>query len=328
MAKIIVLTPLKNEEWILDQFLTITSLFADSIIIANQNSTDNSRNICLRFPKVYLVENTSEFNEDKRQILLIETARSLFPEEQRILICLDCDEILSSDSLGYKASWDKLISLKPGTSIFVEKPDLLFELKKCIRWRNNYFPIGYVDDGIPHTPTSIHSKRIPDNPIGEKIYVHDIKVLHFAHTRKNVQSAKQRYYSVLENIKNLTPVYQRRFVYKCFYEDSHYPQGNIEDVPPEWLKAWDDMKINIRKLSDVDYSWHDFEILYHFKKYGYRKFYMDDIWNFDWEGCRQIALKMGKDVPLSPVQRPGILFTSAAKILDKAYAWYRQKLHN
>ena len=326
MTKIIVLTPVKNEEWILNQFLSITSLFADCIIIANQNSSDNSKEICSRFPKVHLIENTGEFNEDSRQTLLIETARRLFPDDQRLLFCLDSDEIFSADSLHYKETWKRLTSLKPGSSIYIEKPDLLFGFQKCIRWKGNYFPCGYMDDGIKHTPTAIHSRRIPVNPSGDNVYIHDIKILHFAHTRRKVQSAKQRYYSVLENVKDLSPVYRRRHVYKCFYEDSHYPTEFIEDIPQSWLKEWDDMNINIRELSDVDFSWHDFEILSYFKKYGYRKFYLENIWDFDWETCRQLALKKGHDVPVKPVVGPGILFSGTAKVVDTAYSLYRRIL--
>lgn len=38
--QIIVVTPIKNEDWILDRFLSTTSLWADNIIIADQCSTD------------------------------------------------------------------------------------------------------------------------------------------------------------------------------------------------------------------------------------------------------------------------------------------------
>jgi glycosyltransferase involved in cell wall biosynthesis len=58
--KIVVLTPIKNEEWILERFLSVTSQFADLIIIADQNSTDSSRNICQKYPKVKLIENKSD----------------------------------------------------------------------------------------------------------------------------------------------------------------------------------------------------------------------------------------------------------------------------
>ncbi|WP_260675883.1 MULTISPECIES: hypothetical protein [Nostocales] len=34
IAKIVVMTPVKNEAWIVDRFLSVTSQFADYIIIA------------------------------------------------------------------------------------------------------------------------------------------------------------------------------------------------------------------------------------------------------------------------------------------------------
>ena len=324
MTKIIVLTPVKNEEWVLEKFLSVTSLFADCIIIADQGSTDDSRNICARFPKVHVVNNNGAFNEDSRQLLLIETARRLFPDEQRILFGLDADEIISADSIEDEEPWKRIRALMPGTSIYVEKPDLLSGLGKCIRWRENYFPIGYVDDGITHRPRAIHSRRIPENPSGENVQVHDIKIMHFAHTRRNVQSSKQRYYSVLENIKRNNPLYLRRHTYKCFYRDEHYPQENIEDTPAKWLRGWDEREIDLRNLPDPNFSWHDFEVLSYFKEYGFKRFYMDDIWEYDWEECRQYALQSGKDVPATPIEKPGRFYTGTAKVLDSLYYLYRQ----
>ena len=61
---IICLTPVRNEAWILDKFLQCTSLWADYIILADQMSTDGSREIALKYPKVILVDNNSAtFNE-------------------------------------------------------------------------------------------------------------------------------------------------------------------------------------------------------------------------------------------------------------------------
>jgi hypothetical protein len=324
MIKIIVLTPVRNEDWILEQFLSTTSLFADCIIVANQNSTDNSMTICRRFHKVQVVENNGEYNEESRQLLLIETARRLFPNYTRLLFCLDADELFSADSFKYQKTWEKLRTLKPGSSIFMEKPDLLQGLQRCVRWRNDFFPVGYVDDGKAHSSAVIHSKRIPENPFGEKIYIDDIKILHFAPVRRNAQSAKQRYYSVIENINNNNPVYLRRHTYKCFYSDANYSIESIEKLPPEWLKGWDEIGINLRNLNDVKYSWHDFEVLSYFKKYGCKKFFLEDIWDFDWETCRQSALEIGKDVPKIPIGKPGIIYAYVGGFLDTAYSLYKR----
>ena len=45
---LVVLTPVRNEAWVLHAFLKATSLWADHIIIADQMSTDGSRDIYIR----------------------------------------------------------------------------------------------------------------------------------------------------------------------------------------------------------------------------------------------------------------------------------------
>ncbi|GAG56902.1 unnamed protein product, partial [marine sediment metagenome] len=47
--KIICLTPVKNEAWILDNFIKCASLWADHIIIADQDSTDDARKIAKKY---------------------------------------------------------------------------------------------------------------------------------------------------------------------------------------------------------------------------------------------------------------------------------------
>ena len=56
---IVVLTPTKNEEWILERFLRVTTQFADLVIVADQGSTDRTREICERFENVRVIGNPS-----------------------------------------------------------------------------------------------------------------------------------------------------------------------------------------------------------------------------------------------------------------------------
>lgn len=326
-TKIIILTPVKNEEWILEQFLSSVSLFADCIIVADQFSTDQSREICRKFDKVTLIDNKSEkYDEASRQHLLIEAARQQFPEARRIFFCLDADELFSADSLTYTETWDKIKALPQGTSIYIEKPDVLYGIKRSVRWKDNYFAIGYVDDGLTHKATTIHSKRIPENPAGDNVYIDNIKILHFAHSRRNVQSAKLRYYSVIENINQSKPFYLRRFAYPCFYDEKkNYPAESIEPMPDKWLARYDELGINLRQLPDPEFSWHDFEILRFFKKYGYSKFYLENIWDFDWEKARQYALASNvENIPQSKINTPGFLWQLLGNITDLLYSLYRK----
>jgi len=327
MCKIIVLTPVKNEDWILEQFLTVTSMFADHIIIADQNSTDNSRQICSRFPKVHLIENgNQDFCEDDRQILLIETARKLYPGQKRILLSLDADEIFSANSLHFRHTWNRIRNLPLGTSLYFERSDLLCDPEKCIRGRNHnlYFPLGYVDDGMAHQPSIIHSRRIPHNPDGINEYIDEIKIVHFIFSRMKVRHAKIRYYTVLENIKKTNRFYIRRYAYNRANVDNNMHPERIEATPSEWLKGWTERHINLQKFHEPDFSWQDFEVLKLFKNYGYRRFYLDDIWDFDWESCTRAAENKGIDVSSAPISKPNSLMVSLLKSVDALYILSRK----
>src|SRR5271156_6551480 len=95
---VVVLTPVRNEAWILPRFLEVTGRIADRIIILDQNSTDGSIELCRAHPKVELLQNPSrKYDEAERQRILIEAARRLVPMP-RILLALDADEIIAADA--------------------------------------------------------------------------------------------------------------------------------------------------------------------------------------------------------------------------------------
>jgi len=327
MTKIIVLTPVKNEDWILKQFLTITSFFADCIVVADQLSTDKSREICASFPKVHLISNDNEnFCEDERQVLLIDTARKLFPEDKRILIGLDADEIFAADCLHEQATWSRIKSLSPGTSIHFERTDIIRSNTQCIRGdeHHQYFPLGYVDDGIAHQPDIIHSRRVPYNPAGETVYIEEIKILHFLYSRMKVRYAKTRFYSVLENVNRSSAIHIRRFRYNADEMKRFRNSNRVKPVPVKWLREWEAMGINLKTFYEPEFSWQDFEVLEHFKNYGYKRFHTDDIWYFDWEACVREAARHGREIPATPIERPGTFIRHSLRLFDNLYLLSRR----
>lgn len=322
MTKIIVLTPVKNEEWILKQFLTITSLFADCIIVADQFSSDSSRDICKSFPKVHLIMNTDpEYQEDERQHLLIETARDLYPDEKRILFGLDADELFTADSLHHKATWERIRQLPPGTSLNFEKMDILNGRNKCVRGlhHHQYFPLAYVDDGILHRPDKIHSRRVPYNPDKGTVYIDDIKFLHLVYSRMRVRYAKIRFYTVLENIQRSKAFHIRRFAYHADEFRKIRNSNRVQHIQEKWLREWKELRINLKHFQEPEFSWQDYEVLAHFKKYGYKRFHTDDIWYFNWEGCVKQAAADGRETPPLPIERPGVLMLFSLRLLDQLY---------
>jgi hypothetical protein len=145
--KLICLTPVRNEEWILEAFLTSSSEWADHIIIADQNSYDNSRLIASKFKKVILIDNNDEnFNEPERQKMLIDVARNI--KGDKILFTLDADEIFSCGFL-YTADWSKIISSKPGDMFGFQWANITPDLKHYAPSAFHY-PWAFHDDGSEH----------------------------------------------------------------------------------------------------------------------------------------------------------------------------------
>jgi GTP:adenosylcobinamide-phosphate guanylyltransferase len=75
--KIIIASPVKNEEWILPSTLKNFSSFADHIILADQKSTDKTREICARFEKVTVIDNPFKGYTNEIRWMLLDEARKI-----------------------------------------------------------------------------------------------------------------------------------------------------------------------------------------------------------------------------------------------------------
>ena len=319
--KIVVLTPIKNEQWILERFLAVTSQFADHIIVADQKSTDRSAEICQNYPKVVLLENPSDkYDEAGRQMLLIQAARELVPGP-RILLALDADEILAADALA-QSGWQTMLQAKPGTVLCFEKPDLYGTPDHCIR-HHTPWPLGYADDGVEHQPKKIHSIRIPTPDGAPRLNINDVKFLHYALTREAAQASKMRLYSVLENALGTTPSpLKRRAVYRSGRDWKK--AGKLESSPQSWFDGWNKIGIDTHTIQLQHFYWQDFEVLKQFRKHGERRFWPDDIWDFDWEACRKYAIAQGMaDMPSSVIASPPRVQNALRKLQVTLYSSLR-----
>ena len=147
-AQVICVTPVRNEAWILERFLTSASLWADRIVVADQGSEDASRDIALRFPKVTLLENPSDrYDEVARQRLLIDEARAT--PGRRLIVALDADEALTWRSWETE-EWDALRHAPEGTVASFEWVDLLHRMPRNA---------GYLRRASP-SPSSTTAHRI------------------------------------------------------------------------------------------------------------------------------------------------------------------------
>lgn len=311
--KIVVVTPVKNEAWILDRFLSVTSEFADHIVIADQGSSDNSPVICQRFPKVTLIKNESKwYSEASRQLLLLQVARELV-QDQKLILALDADEILAANAMS-TLGWRTMLEAPPGTVLCFDKPDLLSP-EQCIRY-DSPWPLGYMDDGADHMPKEVHSIRIPVPDIAPRLVVHDVKILHYALTRPSAQASKMRMYSVIENVLQTNPLRRRRAGYRA---NKNWSRGQrIDSTRGEWFEHWERLDIDMNSILTERYYWQDLEVLRYFEQFGERKFWFEDIWDFDWEACRRFAHSSGiAKVPTTTIVPPPLFIKWEMKVFDQ-----------
>ena len=278
-TSVVVLTPLKNDAWILRRFLEVTSIFADRILIADQGSTDGGLETCREFSKVTVLDNSSsEYDEASRQQLLLRAAREMVPMP-RLLLALDCDEILAADAMGTRG-WQSMLAARPGTVLLFEKPNLYLSPANCER-RPLDFPGGFVDDDLSrHQPQRIHSPRLPMPRESPQLILGDVKFLHYALVRPEAQKAKMRMYAAIENVMGTKSLYTRRRYY--WSRRVLRAMGPVEPTPPRWYDAWERRGIDMTTIEDVQPYWQDQATLELLRKHGSRRFWFDDIWEKDW----------------------------------------------
>lgn len=315
---IVVLTPLKNDAWILRRFLEVTSVFADRILVADQASTDGGREMCAEFPKVTLLDNPSaDYDEASRQQLLISAARRLVPMP-RILLALDSDEILAADAMG-TPGWQQMLSAAPGTVLFFEKPNLYLTPANCER-RDLDFPGGFVDDGVTrHVARRVHSVRIPMPEDAPQLVLGDVKILHYALVRPQAQKAKIRMYAAMENLMGTKSLYTRRRYY--WRKRVLRALGGVEPTPREWYDGWERRGIDMTTIDDQPPYWQDLALLDMMIEHGARRFWLDDIWEKDW---RAFAREHGRPA-IQPPPLPLRAAVDAAQQLVETIAVLRRR---
>lgn len=198
----IVMTPVRNEAWVLRAFLEATSLWADHIIIADQMSTDGSREIAKEYPKVILIDNKNpEFNEAERQAMLVAKAREVAAGRDTLLWGLDADEVLAANTFETE-DWKRILNSKPGAVFWFKWAEICPNQKEYWLSPTTYYPWLFHDDGKePHGNyvRNMHSMRIP-YPIEEKqmYHVDDFRVLHLAYLNKHRVASKRRFYQFVD----------------------------------------------------------------------------------------------------------------------------------
>lgn len=276
-ARIICLTPVKNEEWILETFLRCASVWADHIIIADQGSTDRSREIAKAFPKVILIDNGCQsFNESFRQKLLIEAARNI-AGRKRILIALDADEILAGDP-GFLRSKD-VLDLPPGTTLSFSWNNVKDEGAKY--WTSpRPMLFGYIDDGAEHAGVNIHSRRVPPVKNSPVFHVQACPVFHLQFIDWQRMRSKRRWYECYEVLQfpGKSPI----DIYRRYHHMEVIRAGQMKALDPVLVSVY--RRAGIEPFRHVKQSvyWWDVEVAAWLRAKGENTFKGLDIWDVAW----------------------------------------------
>jgi glycosyltransferase involved in cell wall biosynthesis len=262
--KIVVITPIRNEEWIIREFLLAASVFADHIVIGDHLSMDRSIEIALEFPKVTVFKSeTTGFSERERRNELLIEARKF--GDQNVILSLDADELLSPNFVA-EDHIKHLRQLKPGTRIripfFNIKPGLVFY------WRVPQDPIGFIDDGSMHEHSSdIHFPRIPfvaSKPIYE---LENSGLLHLQFIDWRRMESKHRWYRAWERVNFPDkPALEIARRYSHMYA---VPRRNLVRTSDTWYSYYAELGIDIENLTrPQEKYWWDSETVALVDKYG------------------------------------------------------------
>lgn len=317
--KIVVLTPVRDEDWILERFLTAACEVADHVLVLDQKSEDRSREICAQFPKVTVAENPSgEYSERSRSQILVETARTLFGEGN-VLVALDADEILTGDSL-VSAAWDELRGLAAGTVICFEKPEMLPQPPRCVR-SSYWFPMGFVDDGSGYEGRLIHSNRVPLKQESPRFCTGRIVAMHFARLRPMEFAARQAFYCMVENA-NRTKSHRVR---NCYYSPRwflRYGEGETQACPAAWFAWFEARGVDLWSYRTERFNAFHRRALALMAQKGASRFWWDDVWWEDWEAARKYFNERGVvGMPTAPVRPPPGWVRLLLPQMLRLYAW-------
>lgn len=282
--QIIIITPVRNEAWVLEAFLTHCTSWADHIIIADHHSTDGSREIASQFPKVKLIDNPcQEWVEYQCRARLLEEASHI--DGDKIIFALDADEFLSE---GFEKTngWKKMLNSKPNEIFFFSWLNLYGDYRHAdvievhSEWAAHYSEdVDLVKEYLKREKQAVHCSRIPCLEATRCKYTHieDIYFVHLANINSRKVRNKLDFYQVVNVDKNQNKANPIN-LYRSYYIQSHHNAPFL--ASPIKLCTLNGEKNLNDLVQDSDAGQHYIdEMIQIFHREGYKKFKSLCIWD-------------------------------------------------
>jgi hypothetical protein len=279
-VRVIALLPIRNEAWVLGHTLACLSAFCDVIVASDQQSTDDSRAICGRFPKVLLLQSPPAGEQLPKQARwrMLDAARDY--DGYNLLWCTDADE-LPPPALARTFLQRDRDRLNPGTAVELRFYNLWGSVGKYRQDLSVYGPYwkqaAVVDDRKVDFPRSaelppLHEPRIPGSDGMPVVRAEDLPVLHLQWAIWNRNQMKQAWYRCIEWLDRRASAAQINGFYSITLPPWYV---HTERVPREWLT---DLTLPPAS-ADAEPSWHEPEILAWFDRHGVEFFEPLEIWH-------------------------------------------------
>ena len=289
---LIVLTPVRNEAWVLKAFLRATSLWADYIIIADQMSDDGSRDLYAQFPKVKVIDNTrKEMHQAATRRLLLEEAKKI--EGDKILFALDADEFLSGNFVETEG-WRTIMNSEPGDVFEFRWMNLSADATKYSTWQPYYWA-AHLDKDLLNgefPDNFIHEWRLPWPKQEKHVYIiEDISFIHFARVNVKRQRNKERFYQISQSAS------MDRYSGVSFYRQYHpVEEEKLYNVPDNAYAYYEANGVDVQGLIDLsDGGRHYLDAILNIFQYKDAKYFHKlDVWDFDF--CKECNVKDPRNI--------------------------------
>lgn len=237
--KIIALMPVRNEAWVLPHSLACLSSFCDVVLVNDQNSEDESREICRQFPKVVLIESRDQLICEQARWQLLDAARGY--DGCNLLWCTDADELMSP-VLATRFMSAHRDSLPPGTVLDCLYYHLWNRADRYRSYSNKYGPywkeIARRDDR--HMDFSrarrlpLHEPRVPLDGATGRVRAADLPVLHLQWLLAERNQMKQAWYRCRELMDGVKTAAAINDTYSATLPN---PGAPTEQVPAAWVEG-------------------------------------------------------------------------------------------
>lgn len=279
---IVVVTPVRNEAWVMDAFLTCASSWADFILIADQHSDDGTREIASKYEKVILIDNDmSEMNQAATRELLFREVDKI--EGDKIVFALDADEFLS-EGFDKTEDWRRIMESEPNEIFCFKWLNLYGDYRHAVpntgymEWACHFAPgISLAQEYHNCETRAVHEMRFPCLPEtrASYIFLDEIRFVHLARLNLIRQENKRAFYQVF-SVAKLQKWMSAIGLYRSYHTSQ--PEAELLEKEVVLYVAGDGSDArDLVKTGDIGQYYID-EMIKVFQRDGYKKYLKIDIW--------------------------------------------------